>query len=260
MGGDRVKSVLWDWLAAGFKTLIVAAMMLVAAIVIYRAVTAVVGEANAVTFATIVLVLITGYYALQNRVMAQEMRAGRLQSVLPVITLDLIPLGALNMMAGVRNVGAGAALDLDLRLIFVPKDSERESEVRHIRVPYLGPGETFEYLPPEDDRGEWTFEALGRTLAAVRLKGSVTDVLDQQHPVLREVAEIDERQRLLRESRRRRNEAPDERAVRELEKIRKGVEKGANELQTIRRRPEIEELRREQAAAEADDRPNGDAR
>ncbi len=75
---------------------------------------------DAIETLTGALVLITGYYAFQNRQMAVEMRRSREATVRPKLAVDVHLLTPMYAMARVTNVGQGPALDVDVELAFEP--------------------------------------------------------------------------------------------------------------------------------------------
>jgi len=77
---------------------------------------------DAIALLTFALVLITGYYAWQNRNMVNEMRLAREASARPHLALCFEPLGPMNVMVGLINLGPGAALSIDLTIEFHPRE------------------------------------------------------------------------------------------------------------------------------------------
>lgn len=73
---------------------------------------------GAIAFLTLGLVVITGYYAWQNRQMVGEMRLAREASARPHLALCFEPLGPMNVIVGLVNLGPGAALSIDLTIVF----------------------------------------------------------------------------------------------------------------------------------------------
>lgn len=74
----------------------------------------------AIIVMTAALVLVTAYYAWQNRQMVQEMRAARAVSVLPKVVVRWTYVGPGIGLPHITNVGVGAALDVDVELAFEP--------------------------------------------------------------------------------------------------------------------------------------------
>lgn len=184
---------------------------------------------NTSTFATIVLVGITVYYAWQNRTMAIEMRKARELTVLPHIALDLHSIGPVNIDVVIRNAGQGPALNLDAILRFHLREGQ-EAEAgavleRRVQLGYLAPAQMKEFLPPANAQGGWSFPALAALLEAVTLDGTVQSALNQTHPVTLRIDDLSEKQRRLVEAQRRYQAPVLDRIHAELEKTRHALER-----------------------------------
>ena len=129
--------------------------------------------------AIVVLVAVTIYYALQTRAMAIEMRSTRLLNVAPRLALGIaMPAPTFGQLT-VTNVGAGAALDVDVELIFnpapgVPGDTRRWLE--HLVLPL----ERHVFDPGADVHSMDDFIARYPTAT---LRGSMSDPLGGEHSV-----------------------------------------------------------------------------
>jgi hypothetical protein len=64
---------------------------------------------------TAALVAVTVFYAWQNRKMVGEMKKARDATILPKLALDLHALGPTVFDLAIKNVGPGAALDIDVQ-------------------------------------------------------------------------------------------------------------------------------------------------
>jgi hypothetical protein len=96
-----------------------------------------------------VLVLITGYYAIQTHRMVTEMKRARVLAVVPKIAIDLDFERAGMTRVEIRNVGQGPALDADLAVEFIPATgSEAEHVSRAWKPKLITPGEVHFFLPP----------------------------------------------------------------------------------------------------------------
>jgi len=69
---------------------------------------------------TLVLIAVTAYYAFQNRRMVKEMERTRELSLLPRLALEFHRLGSATVTLSICNVGPGAALDVDVRMVYEP--------------------------------------------------------------------------------------------------------------------------------------------
>lgn len=184
---------------------------------------------DTVTFATVILVGITAYYAWQNRAMASEMRKARELAVLPYVTLDLNSIGPVNKDVVIRNVGQGPALNLDAVLRFHLKkgqDAETGAALeRRVQLGYLASGQMEEFLPPANAGGDWSFPALAKLVEAITLEGTVRSALGKTHPINLRMDDLEERQHRLAEAQRRYERPILNRIHSELEKTREAVER-----------------------------------
>ena len=69
---------------------------------------------------TAALVLVTAVYAWQNRKMVREMKHARDATILPKLALEFHRLGPNVVDLAIRNVGPGAAIEIDVRTEWVP--------------------------------------------------------------------------------------------------------------------------------------------
>jgi len=149
---------------------------------------------SATELLTAVLVLITGYYAWQNRKMVREMAAARSVAVLPKLVLHWTMVSPILGFPTVKNVGPGPALNVDISIHFDPLPGhENKAEVRRWTASVLAPGEERQFLPPDKDGGGlMDTEAFAQTYLQIRLTGGYRDAL-QEHfsaeEVLSDIAE-----------------------------------------------------------------------
>ena len=134
---------------------------------------------------TAVLVLVTGYYAFQNRQMVREMAKTRAIAVLPSLSLSWEMLGPVNPVPAISNVGPGPALDVDVAITYVPIDGSSEDPiVVRWQSNLMVAGERNEFLTPEGVEGSMMqTEELANRFLEVRLTGKCLDVLGNAHEV-----------------------------------------------------------------------------
>lgn len=157
-------------------------------------------EGAFVAILTLALVLVTIYYAIQNQRMVGEMAAGRRQAVLPKLAIGLHRLAPTVVTIAIKNVGLGAALGIDLRMIYEPLAGGQAKEVRW-RWPMLGPGEQFDFMPPGELNNN--LNTMPATYSSIRLEGSCIDATGQDHPIQDEYEDLSEWRELLGNARQR---------------------------------------------------------
>jgi hypothetical protein len=181
---------------------------------------------------TFALVLITGYYALQNGKMAREMRRSREAQIRPKLAIDVHALTPMYVVARVRNVGQGPALDVDVKLTFEPApDSDADPVVREWRTTVIAPGEHRDFMPPED----LDMEPLARKWNVITLTGQATDAAGSTHTVDEATADLLEQQRRIAALGMLWEEDPERLGAREAREIRKTLEDLTKEAKAIRR-------------------------
>lgn len=196
-------------------------------------------DAGAVTTAilTAALVLITAYYARQNKRMVEEMAASRRVAVLPKLALDLKGLAPTVDTINVANVGPGPALHVDLSLVFEPHDpSKHERDERRLKANVLAPGEEHQFLPLTRERSVMHTEEFAATFARIALTGTMRDALGNSEQVEDRLDDLAERRRLLEEAKVRFLAEPEKRLAEAIGKqVAKPLDKGTRELRDIRR-------------------------
>ena len=130
---------------------------------------------------TAALVLITVYYALQNRRMVAEMRRARGLAILPKLALDFHRLGPTTVTLAIKNVGPGAALEVDIKVTWEPLGVGEQTENRWRRN-VLAPGEQADFMPPGTDLNG-NIDSLPAKYRRVRLVGSMVDAAGERHDV-----------------------------------------------------------------------------
>jgi hypothetical protein len=166
---------------------------------------------------TIVLIAVTAYYATQNRRMVKEMAKARHLSVMPKLALEFHRLGPTAMTVAIRNVGLGAALELDVRLGYEPVPGRATREERRWRRNVLAPGEQKDFLPPGNLDGN--SNTLTANFSSIRLTGSMKDALGNEHSVDESFDDLAEWRQVLADAHQRWVAAdPERRAADELGK------------------------------------------
>lgn len=175
------------------------------------------------------LVLLTAYYAWQTRSMVLEMRNARQLSLRPKIALDVELLGPKFGVIVVANVGAGAALDSRLTLVFHNADGENEERewIDHL----IAPGERHEFLPPKDVNN---MDQLVATYPRVSARGTVVDLFGDTIDVNETIAIAEAWERIGTLSHRWQEPAPD-RLIRGVEDIQKAIERAAGDFRELAR-------------------------
>lgn len=140
----------------------------------------------AIIVLTAALVLVTAYYAWQNRQMVQEMRAARAVSILPKVVVRWTYVGPGVGFPHITNVGVGAALDVDVELAFEPGGGFK----RRWRSAVLTPGDGSDFLL-RTPGGFASLDELTQTHETMHLSGSCRDALGNEHTI-NETVEIRE--------------------------------------------------------------------
>jgi hypothetical protein len=144
-----------------------------------------------------VLVVVTGYYALQTRQTVNEMRRARGVAVLPRLVASLYAKGGGIGFVKVANVGPGPALDVKAVITFEPGGGRVEWRQR-----VVAPGESHILNPLPDGAGsekQFELDRMTERFTHLRLVGTYADALGARHDVDDQV-EIREWWRLLRAS------------------------------------------------------------
>jgi hypothetical protein len=134
-----------------------------------------------VALLTALLVFVTMYYALQNRQMVVEMRRSRNLTVLPRLALDFHRLGPNTVTLAIKNVGPGAALNIDVNMVWEPLSSGEGHVERRWRRNILASGEQADFMPPGDLNGN--MDLLPSKYQRIRLQGVLTDAAGKRHDV-----------------------------------------------------------------------------
>lgn len=177
---------------------------------------------------TLALVFITGFYAWQNRRMANEMKAARAVTILPKLVPSIKVVAPDVAWLRVSNAGPGPALDVDVSISLEPGDWEILW-----RAHIVAAAEAHDFAPKHrgaEDGGIVRLTALTQEFTHVRLLGRCRDALGGVHQIDERI-EIREWWRVLQEA----NHIVDKDELHELrveaEKLRKATEKMAGTLQ-----------------------------
>jgi len=130
---------------------------------------------------TAVLIAVTAYYAIQNAHMVGEMRRARLAALMPKLAIEFQFIGPVTATVAIRNVGPGAALDIDVRLIYERVQNGREAPERRWRRNVLSSGEQFDFGIPGETQGQ--IDSLASAYRAIRLVGKMKDAAGSEHKV-----------------------------------------------------------------------------
>jgi len=130
---------------------------------------------------TLALVLVTIFYAVQNRRMVGEMAKTRALAILPKLAVEFLHIGPNVMNVAVKNVGPGPALTVDIELTFDPADATAAPNTRRYRQNIILSGEQLVFSPPGDLSGN--LDTLPQTYRSIRLSGSMTDASGKTHRV-----------------------------------------------------------------------------
>jgi hypothetical protein len=160
---------------------------------------------------TLALVLVTSYYAVQNHRMVLEMRRTRNAAVLPKLALEFHRLGPAAMTVEIRNVGPGAALDLDVRVVFEPREGDQAEPEFRWRRNILSPGEQADFMHPGELND--SINTLPATYRAIRLVGSMKDATGATHEVDEAFENLAEWRELLHDAHQRWTEPDAERRL-----------------------------------------------
>jgi hypothetical protein len=138
-------------------------------------------QGAAAVILTAVLVLVTIYYAIQNGRMVVEMRRTRGLVILPKLALDFHRLGPTTVTLAIKNVGPGAALGVDVKVVWEPLATGERTENRWRRN-VLAPGEQADFMPPGTGLSG-NIDSLPAKYRRVRLVGTMVDAAGVSHGV-----------------------------------------------------------------------------
>jgi hypothetical protein len=177
---------------------------------------------------TAALVLITGYYAWQTRLMVKEMAATRAVQLLPRLALEFQSISPTKCLVRVVNVGPGPALDVALTVRFDAGEG-RESIERSWSTSVMAPGEHRDFFPPDPAQSIPDLKELAARYGRIELRGGCRDALGAEHTIRDELEDLVAWQQALHEARLRwEHPDPEKRLVRAIDdkygqKIRDGI-------------------------------------
>lgn len=116
---------------------------------------------------TAVLVIVTGYYAVQTRRTVDEMHRARTASLRPHFSIGFEHLGARKAFVQVTNVGPGAARNVHLTIDFGPG-----SAVTAWQTPLLAAGASERFKAPG---AEHSMDTISEMYERIDLGGTCTD-------------------------------------------------------------------------------------
>jgi hypothetical protein len=144
---------------------------------------------------TAALVVVTAYYAYLNRRMVRKMKYARDAAILPKLALSFHALGPNVVDLAIRNVGPGAALEIDVEVRWQPVDSSGQATTVRWRRNLMASGEQVEMFPPGNLSGN--LDVLPDAYRDVRLIGRMNDAAGKTHPVDEVFADLAEWRDLL---------------------------------------------------------------
>ena len=186
---------------------------------------------------TLVLIAVTAYYAFQNRRMVKEMEQTRELSLLPRLSLEFHRLGPATVTLAICNVGPGAALDIDVRMVYEPVEPRQDAVEHRWRRNLMISGAQYDFMPPGGL--DSNINGLPVMFRDIRLVGTMTDATGKRHevdevfpdlPEWRKVLEgahqryvADDPERRLAEALGKRLEGPITGVAREVQMLTRGV-------------------------------------
>jgi hypothetical protein len=171
-----------------------------------------------------ILVLITGYYAWQNRKMVKEMQKARKAQFLPRLKLSLAFLGPTIGIPRVTNIGPGPAIKPYIEIWVEPSKEDKKI----FSSPVMLPGQYQDFFYPESDNNLLSLDELEK-LDTLKLKAKYFDIFDKEHEI-EDSINLKEYIKILKTSSARYHEDEISKIRKEIELIRKSTEKIANFL------------------------------
>jgi hypothetical protein len=186
---------------------------------------------------TLALVAVTIFYAIQNRRMVLEMQRTRNAAVLPKLAVDFHRLAPTAMTVAVLNVGPGAALDVDLRVVFEPVSDGGDASEFRWRRNVLAPGERADFMKPGQVND--SLNTIPASYRAIRLLGTMKDATGAAHEIIESFEGLAEWRELLHGAHQRYTEADPERRLadaldrkfkQQFQGLQQAVERVGNEI------------------------------
>lgn len=184
---------------------------------------------TALVILTGALVLITGYYAWQNRQMVEEMRNARELSVTPKLALTMHLIGPTYPVTRLMNIGQGPAIDVETTLRFIRRQGD-PLEIQW-QATFMAPGEIHDFLEPPDLRHIESSEQLVDECSEITLTGSMNSSLGTGIEVRETTGDLRDWYEMSSKSQHVWEDEPRRKIPTELEKLRKMV---PDELKKLR--------------------------
>jgi hypothetical protein len=177
----------------------------------------------AIVVLTAVLVGVTAYYAWQNHQMVREMRRSRELSIAPKLTISIFMLGPTYGLARLVNAGQGPALQVEVTLAFHRRDGSEVIE-RQWQSNFMPPGESHDFIEPDELLDVRSTEALARECSEITIKGTMRSSLGNAISVDETTGDLQEWFEMSRRALHVWEEEPRRKIPKELENIRKELE------------------------------------
>jgi len=127
---------------------------------------------------TIVLVIITGYYAKQTKNTVTAIQKSAELSIQPHLKASINMIGPVAIDLKISNVGNGAAKNIELEFWIETKDSTKKSWNK----PLLMPKEEEEFFIPDEQKGsQFGVDHFKQNQTTIRIQGKYYDILGKEH-------------------------------------------------------------------------------
>jgi hypothetical protein len=127
------------------------------------------------------LAILTLLYIFQNNKIIEEMRQARKTQFLPHIKANLARVAPTYFPLELMNVGAGAAVDVDVRIIFVGREEGTDRVIQWAH-PMFAPGMRERFLIEPLD-----FEEFAKRYARIVVRGTCRNVFGEECPIHDEI-------------------------------------------------------------------------
>lgn len=145
---------------------------------------------------TAALVVFTALLFAATVYMGKEMRATRQLAIQPQLVLSLTMISKMVAAPVLTNIGAGAAVDVNLKLVYVPT-AGGDDVARGWRTRLIVPGERHVFMPPLTTSGQApTFANFAERYQSMRVVGSFRDRFGVEHQLDEAVDDLPAVQRL----------------------------------------------------------------
>ena len=144
--------------------------------------TEIVPGVDSLALVTLLLVLVTGYYAMQTRRTVSEMRKATVAQFRPHLKLSLDFMGPVSIMMKITNVGRGAALNVDIRF-WTSRNNIKQWSVSVLEA---GDYERF-FIPTTPGKHRKSMNYFKQNPTVLKMEGSHTDIPGENHQVEDEI-------------------------------------------------------------------------